>query len=88
MLPEEAVNVHLLVDGYRVLQQGNDHVLVQSKTAEDEWHSVEWDEERVDWVCTCPGYTFRGKCKHSKAVSNWAGGVADVKYAVDLEEAE
>jgi hypothetical protein len=69
----------LLIDGEHVRAQGHGHAIVASRSHEDEWHSVEWDEEALDWVCTCMGYTVRHKCRHSRAISRYAGGEADVR---------
>lgn len=70
----------LLIDGERVRVQGRAHCLVASKSAEDEWHSVEWDEDTYEWTCTCMGWQCRHRCRHVKAISRWAGDLADVKF--------
>ena len=38
---------------------------VQSK---DKIYTVELDTLKNRYRCTCPGFTFRGKCKHIDAV--------------------
>lgn len=76
----------LLVDGERVLPQGYGQALVKSKSHQDEWHSVEWDDDQLDWVCTCISYQCRHRCRHSRAISRFAGGKADVRWARDEED--
>lgn len=84
MLPEGTTS--LLIDGERVLVQGLAQCLVASKSVDDEWHSVEWDEEANDWTCTCMGWQVRHSCRHVKAISRWAGGKATVRFASDRED--
>lgn len=76
----------LLVDGERVLVQGFGQALVASKSTQGEWHSVEWDDEMVDWTCTCISWQCRHTCRHIKAISRFAGGKADVRWAKDEED--
>lgn len=77
--------VSLLVDGERVLPQGYGHALIASKSVAGEMHSVEWDDEVNDWVCTCMGWQVRHRCRHARAISRFAGGLADVRWAKDDE---
>lgn len=84
MLPEGTTS--LLIDGERVLVQGRAQVLVASKSVVGDWHSVEYDDDAFEWTCSCKSYQCRRRCRHIKAVSRWAGGVADVRFANDKED--
>ena len=80
-----ASNESFLVDGERVIRQGTDQLLVASKSAADEWHTVEWDDEAHEWTCTCMGFQCRRRCRHARAISRLAGGLADVRLAREEE---
>lgn len=84
-LPEGTTS--LLVDGERVLVQGDKQALVASKSHAGEWHTVsfEWDDEkgREEWICTCMGFSVRHECRHVRAIDRWNAGRATVRFARD-----
>lgn len=38
--------------------------LTRSQSARDVWYLVEIDDSGRGIACTCPGYGYRGKCRH------------------------
>lgn len=72
----------LLIDGEVVRVQGRQQCLVESKTTEDTWYSVEIDEHGKA-SCTCRGYEIRKKCRHARAVERWMNDEADVRFRQD-----
>jgi len=69
--------VRVEVERFYVDERGFTRVLarVESESNPGSWHGVYlWlkDGRVVASHCTCPGYTFRGECKHVRWVTNIA----------------
>lgn len=76
-------DVAILIDGERVLIQGRAQYLVASKSVKDAWYSVEWDDDAMEWTCTCKSFECRHTCRHIKAISRAHGGTADMRIALN-----
>lgn len=70
----------LEVDSEHVIVIGKLHCLIESRSSTGEYHSVEVDHGKV--TCTCPGFQYRKRCRHSRAIRNWLMGKADVEVSV------
>lgn len=78
----------LSVEGEHVLLpiQGRQQALVESRSRPGQWHNVsfEFNDEngKEESVCTCESFTFRGGCRHVRAVDRWNAGLASVRLTV------
>ena len=77
---------NLRVNGEHVLLplQGNLQALVESRSRPGQFHNVSWEfDDRIGlerWICTCESGSFRGDCRHIRAVDLWAAGLATVEF--------
>lgn len=77
--------VTLNIDGEVAQIVGHFQLLVQSRSNPDEWHSTGWDDDWLNYVCTCKGWMVRKKCRHVAAVERLARGTAVVKLLDERE---
>ncbi len=76
----------LVIDGENVLLplQGHTHALVESRSRPGQFHSVSYEfDDRIGkdaWCCTCESGSFRGDCRHIRAVDRWNAGKARVEF--------
>jgi hypothetical protein len=78
--------VKLLVNGERVHLpiQGIKQALVESRSRPGQFHNVSFEfDDRIGkevWVCTCESGSYRGECRHIRAVDLWNAGLANVEF--------
>ena len=68
----------LLVDGARVLVQGREMCLIESRSNPGQYHVVQKDGEGRLY-CSCIGWTTRRKCWHVTRIEDWLAGKAKAR---------
>ena len=53
-------------DGYEVIKKNESNFIVK-KSDGTEYHLT---KKQSNWVCDCPGFKYRGKCKHLNMIKD------------------